>query len=240
MKQKNFTLIELLVVIAIIAILAAMLLPALNKARERARQTTCINNLKQQGTQMTYYIDEYNGYIVPAKTARLPSGAGYWTHNHARLLGVLYANMPTTNLVSGKNIYACPSLPGLYQSGGSDGPWWKQGYGFNAANTTVSGDTPAGLMEVIDGPNDHSIPRKISRIPGPSSVAAIMDIRNNVVYYNNGDTNVLENYDRHGGGGNICYLDGHVKFHNINDYRYRTGRDGYSNTPIHYKNQGAD
>ena len=188
MKKKTFfTLIELLVVIAIIAILASMLLPALNKAREKAKTIKCAGNQKQIGLAMTMYTQDYGDYMPNMRSATPPYHL-YWFE----ALNVPY--------VRNENAFRCPS--------NADSRAYDLGFASDSAS--IRSYVHYGLNYNAVGPAGVYV--KIIQIKKPSET--IFDADSAKGYSINPSSSFTSTVAKlHGGGSNVLFVAGHVKWY---------------------------
>ena len=204
-ERRGFTLIELLVVIAIIAILAAILFPVFARAREQARKSTCMSNLKQLATGVTMYVQDYDEKFplnspgtFPARNASFPANANFWASE-------------IQPYIKNWKVFNCPSSPvqSDYSAASTQG---QDGYAFH--------------QKLLGSVSMYGRSMSLAELRYPADLYMIADCKHwlfdssfqaHLIAYANlcsaycTPTAQTESNTRHGGAC-MAFADGHVKF----------------------------
>ncbi len=198
MRRSGFTLIELLVVIAIIAILAAILFPVFARAREKARQSSCLSNMKQLATASLMYFQDYDEHTWLSGTGHF----GNW--ESAGVNCSWYRSMEP--YVKNEQVFVCPS-----DAGEGDSAVWSDSW--NETPGDGSGVYPPTEFALSYGNNHTKSNRKMAMIAYPAETGMLFECTAMLSYESSTwePRSNIRGAVRHNDQYNVAFFDGHAK-----------------------------
>jgi prepilin-type N-terminal cleavage/methylation domain-containing protein/prepilin-type processing-associated H-X9-DG protein len=214
----GFTLIELLVVIAIIAILAAMLLPALAAAKEKGRSAKCVSNLRQLAIAWQLYADDSGSIVMPARDYSDPLYYKFWSGRQVK--GIPASDLsgydPTQGFIwpclASRQLNACPSWSGLPNNG-------QLGYGYNWMYFSYSTGPMTGGPWTFRWTRQDQIRRPTDKVlfaDCARNVKTSQDLLETTPFLNAPTYQYPSFHGRHDKRGNVVWADAHVSFQKPN------------------------